>query len=232
MTSRPKPICVLYGDSGSQLSLAVSSSDLGLSNTTSSVDASLLPNSSALIQTTADASSPLVGGSARLSSDPGVTGFLIFQFNPSGADVLVSAQAGNASSYLVAFDQTNGLTTALSLANSTTQQITVTGYLRDQNGNNLASKFITLPPQGHQSFVLTSVFPEAANHYGTVQFVPGSGQQIGVVGIRYTPGGAVHQHPRVNAVWNRVRIPQPNNMGYRLVYITVLSPKTLESKAL
>src|SRR5262249_40104152 len=100
-----------YGDDGSQLSLPVSSAGLNLTSITSSVDATLLPNSSALIQTTADASSALVGGSARISADPGVTGFLIFQYNPAGENVLVPAQGSNAGSYLVAFDQTNGMST-------------------------------------------------------------------------------------------------------------------------
>ncbi len=184
-----------YGDDGSQLSLPVSSSDLGISDTTSAIDKVLLPNSSALIQSTS--SDALVGGSARLTSDPGVTGFLIFQYS-TGENVLVNAQGSNASSYLVPFDQTNGLSTGISLANTTTQAIQVVATLRDQNGQPLGSQssiYISLPPQGHQSFVLTSIFPAAAGNYGTVTFTPGSGQQIGVLGIRYTPTGAFTSIP-------------------------------------
>jgi hypothetical protein len=39
------------------------------------------------------------------------------------------------------------------------------------------------------------MFPAAALKYGTVQIVPPSGQQIGVVGIRYTPAGAFTSIP-------------------------------------
>lgn len=184
-----------FGDDGSQLSLPVSSTDLNLNSTTSAIDATIPGNGSALIQSTTPSASSLVGGTARLSSDPGVTGFLIFQYNPSGEDVLVSAQGSNAGNYLVPFDQTNGFATGISLANTTTQTVTVTANLIDQNGQPLDSTFITLPPQGHQAFVLTSLFSKAAAHYGTVRFVPGSGQQIGVVGIRYAPSGAFTSIP-------------------------------------
>jgi len=43
--------------------------------------------------------------------------------------------------------------------------------------------------------VLTAQFPQAAGHYGTVQFIPASGLQIGVVGIRSDASGAFTSIP-------------------------------------
>jgi hypothetical protein len=184
-----------YGDSGAPLNLPLTSTDINLNQTASSVDASLLPNGTVLIQSTGATGSALLSGSALSTSDPGVTGFLIFRYNPTGAQVLVPMATGAPNSYLVAFDQTNGLTTGIALSNSTTATSNVTAYLRDQNGTMFASSVITLPPLGHTSFVLTSMFPAAVLKYGTVQFIPPSGQQIGVAGIRYTPAGAFTSIP-------------------------------------
>ena len=67
--------------------------------------------------------------------------------------------------------------------------------IRDQNGQTLAGGTITLAGQGHQSFVLTDLFPAAAGQYGTVEFDPSLGAQIGVVGIRSTSAGAFTSVP-------------------------------------
>jgi hypothetical protein len=184
-----------FGASGSPLNLPVTSTDLALNGSPSSVNAILPPYGSALIQSSAAAGSPLVGGSASLISSTGVTGFLIFQYTVTGEEVLVPVESGAASDYLVAFDQTNGLATGISLANSSAQAANVSVFLRDQNGNTFANGTVNLPAQGQQSFVLTDLFPKAAGKYGTALFVPPNGQQIGVVGIRYTPAGAFTSIP-------------------------------------
>jgi hypothetical protein len=184
-----------YGDDGSTLSLPVSSTDIPLNQTTSSVDAPLLPNGTVLLQSTGAAGSSLLSGSALFTSDPGVTGFLIFRYNATGGQVLVPMATGAPSNYLVAFDQTNGLATGISLSNSAIGTANITAYLRDQNGNMFASSVLNLPSQGHKAFVLTDLFPNAAGKYGTIQFVPPGGQQLGVAGIRYTPAGAFTSIP-------------------------------------
>jgi hypothetical protein len=184
-----------YDNTGAALSLPVASTDVPLNQTASSVDASLLPNGTVLIQSGGAAGSALSTGSALLTSDPGVTGFLIFQYNPTGSQVLVPMAAGAPNDYLVAFDQTNGRTTALALSNAAIAASNVTAYLRDQNGTMFASSVLTLPPLGHTTFVLTDLFPGAAGKYGTIQLVPPSGQPLGVAGIRYTPAGAFTSIP-------------------------------------
>jgi len=184
-----------YADSGAQLALPVTSSDLGLNANTASVDATLPPGGSALISSTGATGSIQQNGSAQLTSDPGVTGFLIFQFTSTGQEVLVPAESGSAHAYVIAFDQTNGLTTGISLSNGTAQMANVFVTLRDQNGVTFAFSILTLAPLGHKAFVLTDLFPSAAGTYGTVEIDPPLGGQIGVVGIRATPGGAFTSVP-------------------------------------
>jgi hypothetical protein len=184
-----------YGDNGSPLPLPVTSSDLGLNENATSVNAVVPANGSVLIQSAGLPGSSLQSGSALLTSGPGVTGFLIFEYTVTGEEVLVPVESGAASNYLIAFDNTKGLATGISLSNDTAQTASVSVYVRDQNGVELASNIVSLAPQGHQSFVLTDLFPSAAGMYGTVQFVPSSGQPIGVAGIRSTPAGAFTSIP-------------------------------------
>jgi hypothetical protein len=155
----------------------------------------LPPYGTALIQGAAAAGSVLLGGSALLTSGPGVTGFLIFQYTVTGQEVLVPVESGSASAYVAAFDQTNGLALGISLSNATTQAANVSVILRDQTGATFATGAVALVPQGHQSFVLTDLFPKAAGQYGTVEFDPPLGGEIGVVGIRATPAGVFTSVP-------------------------------------
>jgi hypothetical protein len=186
---------VLYGDDGSPLTLPVTSSDLELNASISSVNATLPAYGTALIQSAPPAGSALQGGSALLTSGPGVTGFLIFQYTVTGQEVLVPVESGSASAYVAAFDQTNGLALGISLSNATAQAANVSVILRDQTGATFATGAVALAPQGHQSFVLTDLFPAAAGQYGTVEFDPPLGGEIGVVGIRATPAGVFTSVP-------------------------------------
>ena len=184
-----------FGDDGSPLALPVVSADLGLNGSASTVNGVLPANGTAIIESAGGQGSALQSGSALLTADPGVTAFLIFQWTVTGEEVLVPVESGAASNYLVAFDQTNGHATGIALANATVQSTNINVYLRDQNGVELGSTTVSLPPLGHEAFVLPTLFPQAAGQYGTVQFVPASGQQVGVVGIRSDPSGAFTSIP-------------------------------------
>lgn len=186
---------VFYGDNGLALSVPVTSPDLGVSGPISSVSATLPAYGTALVQSTAAAGAALAEGSAVLTSGPGVTGFLIFQFTVTGQEVLVPSQQPSSSSYVAAFNQTDGLSTGIALANASTLVASVNVVVRDNNGNTLQTGTINLPAQGHQAFVLTDLFPMAAGQYGTVEFDPPLGGEIGVVGIRATSAGAFTSIP-------------------------------------
>ena len=194
-SSTAQALVQFYDDEGSVAALPLTSADLGLSGSASYVRASLPAFGTASVQSAGAPGSMLQQGSAVLTSDPGVTGSLIFQFTVTGQEVLVPLESGSASSYVAAFDQTNSLTMGISLSNAGLKSTSVSVTLRDQNGQLLTTGNITLPGQGHQSFVLTDLFPIAAAQYGTIEFDPSLGAQIGVVGIRFTPAGAFTSVP-------------------------------------
>ena len=50
-------------------------------------------------------------GSAQLTTTGTVSGFAIFRYNPTGQEAVVPPETRNASAYVLAFDNTNGLAT-------------------------------------------------------------------------------------------------------------------------
>ena len=85
--------------------------------TTPSFDWTLASNASLIVQTDAPTSAPLQSGSAQLAATGGVGGFAIFHLNPTSQEAVVPLETRNASSYLLAFDNTNGAALGVALAN-------------------------------------------------------------------------------------------------------------------
>jgi hypothetical protein len=127
-------------------------------------------------------------------------GFAIFHYNPSGQEAVVPLETRNASSYVLAFDNTNGVLTGVAIENVSAQAANVPVILRDGNGNQIGTGSIPLGGSGHTSFVLSTQFPMTANIVGTIEIdTPGFGSvapgQISVLGIRYTPPGTLTTIP-------------------------------------
>jgi hypothetical protein len=98
----------------------------------------------------------------------------------------------NASSYLLAFDNTNGLVLGVAVENVSAQNAVIPVIIRDDTGALLSSAgtTISLGGKGHTAFVLSdpaSGFPITANKRGTIEFDTPSGGQISVLGLRFTP---------------------------------------------
>ena len=136
-----------------------------------------------------------VVGSAQLTTTGTVSGFAIFRYNPTGQEAVVPLETRNASAYVLAFDNTNGLATGLALANVSNQTANVPVVLRDDTGANLGTATINLAALGHTSFILMSNYASLANKRGTVEFDAPAGTQISVLGLRATLTGAVTTIP-------------------------------------
>ncbi len=151
-----------------------------------------LPANSSLIVTSAGAQvPPVLVGSAQLSATAAVDGFAIFHQIPTAQEAVVPVETRNASSYLLAFDNTNGVVLGVAVANLSMQPATIQVVIRDHTGLQIASGPLpALAAGGHTAFVLSDLFPVTANKNGTVEFDTASGGQISVLGIRTTPLGA------------------------------------------
>ena len=155
-----------------------------------SLDQMLAPNASLVIDSAGPQTPPVQIGSAQLSATQSLDGFAIFHLIPGAQEAVVPLEIRNASSYLLAFDNTGGVVLGVALANVSAQAATVPVVIRDDSGAQTATGSIALEANGHTSFVLSSQFPATANGRGTIEFDTPAGGRISVLGIRTTPLGS------------------------------------------
>ena len=141
--------------------------------------------------------SALTLGSAQLSTDGNIGGFIIFRYNPTGQEAAVPLQVQNAATYTLSFDNTGGLGTGVAVANVSNQAANVQTTVRDDTGAILATDSIKLAGSGHLSFALSDRYAAAAQHRGTIQFQTPANGQISALGIRAATSGAYTTIPAV-----------------------------------
>ena len=136
---------------------------------------------------------PVLVGSAQLASTNTVDGFTIFHQISTGQEAVVPLETRKAPSYLLPFDNTNGLVLGVAVENVMAQPADIPVIIRDENGNIIPAKrtSISLNGNGHFQFVLSDPangFPETVNIRGTIEFdAPPNGGRISVLGLRFAP---------------------------------------------
>ncbi len=158
----------------------------------SSFDRSLAAKASLLVATAGPQTPPVLAGSVQLAATGAVDGFAIFHQTGTEQEAVVPMETRNASSYLLAFDNTNGLVLGVAVENVTAQAAVIPVIIRDDTGMVISSPgdTISLGGNGHKSFVLSDPvlgFPVTANKRGTIEFDTPSGGEISVLGLRFTP---------------------------------------------
>jgi hypothetical protein len=163
------------------------------------VDRTLAPGATLLIESTGPDNQATQVGWAQLLSTGNVNGFAVFrQTVPSGQhEAVVPLLTGNAGAYVLAFDNTSGFVTGVAMANVASQFANVTVNIRDDNGVVIQSNTIPIQALAHLSFQLDTRFPVTALRRGTVEFVTPAGGQISVLGIRFNPAGTFSTVPPI-----------------------------------
>ena len=173
---------------GTALSLPLSFPQQGPGTTTvaSSVDQSLAAGASLLVQSAAPLSNPAPTiGSAQLTTDGNVGGFVIFRYNPNGQEAVVPLESRTANGFLIAFDNTAGTATGIAINSVSPAAVNVPVIVRDDSGNQIATDTLNLAANGHLAFTLVSdKYAATANIRGTIEFDTPPGGQIGALGIR------------------------------------------------
>ncbi len=186
------------GDNGNPLPLPLllpqQTADQSL-QTTPSFDWTLASNASLIVQTASIANLPTQIGSARLTATAGLGGFAMFHLYSTQQEAVVPLEIRNASSYLLAFDNTNNASLSVALANVAAQPANVSVLLRDDGGTQIGARSLALPASGHTSFALSDLFPVTAGQRGTVEFDTPPGGQISVLGVRNAPPGTLTTIP-------------------------------------
>ena len=158
----------------------------------SSFDQTLASNASFLVATAGPQTPPVLVGSVQLAATGPVDGFAIFHQTTTAQEAVVPMETRNASSYLLAFDNTSGLVLGVALENVSAQNAVIPVIVRDDNGVIISTQktSISLGANGHISFDLSDPimgFPETAYQRGTIEFDTPPGGQISVLGLRFSP---------------------------------------------
>jgi len=180
-----------FDDNGDPVELPLAFADSNETITTATVSETIAAGATLVIATNAKSTAPLVTGSAELTSQGGNTsGFAVFHYTPNAQEAVVPLETRNATGYVLAFDNTNGLSTGLALSNISNQTIKVRMIVRDDTGAQLGTATINLAAHGHTSFLLATSYGFAKNKRGTVEFDAPSNGQISALGIRSAPTGS------------------------------------------
>ena len=160
--------------------------------TGSSFDRTLASNASLVINTYPGfPGSPVEVGSAQLAATGSIDGFAIFHLIPGAQEAVVPLETRNASSYLLAFDNTGDVVLGVAVENVSAQAGDISLVIRDDTGAliSVPGATISLAGNGHTSFVLSQQYPVTGNKRGTIEFDTPAGGRISVLGIRTTPIG-------------------------------------------
>jgi hypothetical protein len=155
------------------------------------LDRGIAANASLVITSAGPQSPPVLQGSAQLAATGAIDGFAIFHLIPGAQEAVVPLETRNASSYLLAFDNTANAVLAVAVENVSAQATSIPIVIRDDSGTVIGPPDATIfiAGSGHSSFVLSALYPGTAGKRGTIEFDTPAGGQISVLGIRTTPLG-------------------------------------------
>ena len=175
-----------FADRGASLPLPLGfpQSGSGTTMTAPSVNRVIGAGASLIVQSAAPLSDPAPTiGSAQLTTNGHVGGFVIFRYNPNGQEAVVPLESRNAGAYLLAFDNTSQTATGVAINSVSGQGVNIPVVVRDDSGVQIATDTISLAANGHLAFTLDK-YPAAAGIRGTIEFDAPAGAQIGALGIR------------------------------------------------
>ena len=166
-------------------------------NTTASVfTKTLAAGEMLLVQANQQDSTTPVVGSAQLTTTGDIGGFEIFSWTTFGQEASVPLESRTPNSFVLVFDDTNGLTTGVALASTFGLPVNITATFRDDAGAQIGvPQTISLPAHGHTSFLLPDRFQAAAGKRGMVEFAAPQGQGISVIGLRAKSDGTLTTIP-------------------------------------
>lgn len=192
-----------WADDGTALTLPFTVTVLGqvVAGNGSSVDQTIAPGATMVIETEAPNSPTLVGWAEVFSSGP-VGGSAVFRSrSQAGTDSEGSAglNISDALDILLPYDNTAGFTTGAAFVNlSPTNAAAINVIIRDNGGNQLgATQVLNLPGNGHTSFALATQYPTTANQRGTIELQDTSGGGVVGLGLRFNVFGSFSSIPLI-----------------------------------
>jgi hypothetical protein len=170
----------------------------GTTTTTSALTRTLAAGEMLAVETQAQDALTVAVGSAQLTTTGNIGGFEIFRWTTFGQEASVPLETRAPNSFVLVFDDTNGLTTGVALANLNSGPANITTRIYDDAGALLQTAPINLGGQAHTSFMLndpTLGFPVTNNKRGMVEFVVPQGGKISAIGLRAKNDGTLTTIP-------------------------------------
>jgi hypothetical protein len=187
-----------YNESGGSLNVPLVLPQSGATTTSNALTKTLAPGAMLIVQTQSNSALPNVSGSAQISLNNGVNvnGFEIFQWTTYGQEASVPIQqAGYYNPQRLVFDNTGGYTTGVALSNpDSSGSRTFNVNIRDEKGNLLQTSSITLPGNGHTSFMLPTNYPVTNGIRGSIEFQT-TNLKPAIIGLRAGPGNTLTTIP-------------------------------------
>ena len=112
----------------------------GTNVTTSALTQTLAAGAMLVVNTQAQDALALVIGSAQLTTTGNISGFEIFRWTTFGQEASVPLETRTPNSFVLVFDDTNGLTTGVALANLRVPRRTSRRRFRDDTGTQMESR--------------------------------------------------------------------------------------------
>jgi hypothetical protein len=184
-----------FDENGIALAVPLSLPQSGTNTTTSALTRSLAPGAILAVETQAQDAQALVIGSAQLTTTGNISGFEIFRWTTFGQEASVPLETRTPNSFVLVFDDTNGLTTGVALANQNAAAAIVTVRIYDDAGTLLQTTSINLGSGGHTSFMLPANYAVTTNKRGMVEFIVPLGGKISAIGLRAKSDGTLTTIP-------------------------------------
>jgi hypothetical protein len=184
-----------FDENGLALPVPLQLPQSGTNITTATLTQTLAAGAMLVVDTQTEDGKALVVGSAQLTTSGGVSGFEIFRWTTFGQEASVPLESRTPNSFVLLFDDTNGLTTGVALANQKAAAVNVTVRIYDDAGTLLQTTTINLGSGGHTSFMLPDNYSATANKRGMIEFVLPPAAKISALGLRAKNDGTLTTIP-------------------------------------
>jgi sugar lactone lactonase YvrE len=153
-----------------------------------------------VVQSTGPNNQPALSGWAQVQTNGVLGGFAVFSqaMGNTNQQAEVPLDTSYSGDYVVPFDNTNGSSTAIALANISAQAVTATISISNDAGAVMLSDTVTLPPMAHRSFTLADRYGSVtAQRRGTLEFTTPTPGLISVLGLSFNATGAFSTIPTI-----------------------------------
>ena len=194
---------IFWGPDGQPLLLPLAFPGTGgrASTTASSIECSLDPGATFVVESEAlDALDTKVGW-VELQAAKEVIGFAVLRMELApdrNAEAMLAFEQREGTAFLLPYDNSNGFQTGIAVTNqSPDSPADLTLVLRDEAGSTLSTESLPLPVRGHTSFSVGDKYNVLSGRRGTVEVRSSSGSRMNVLGLRFSPSGSFTSVPTI-----------------------------------